>query len=54
MYFESGARLTSFDSYNKDFYLGKMAEINKSQMEQALIRARQFGRTDYFGNSGFN
>jgi hypothetical protein len=46
--------MTSYDSYNKDFHLGKMAEINKSQMEQALMRARQFGRTDYLGNSGFS
>ena len=46
---EEFARATIFDKSSDD-RLGRLAEINKSQMEQAMRELRGFARTD----SGFN
>ena len=45
---EEFARATFFDKLSDD-RLGRLAEINKSQMEQAMRELRGFARTD----SGF-
>lgn len=52
--YETKFRTTSFDKTGAfgGFDLGKLAEINKSQMQNALGQYNQnFGRTDY--NRGF-
>jgi hypothetical protein len=38
----------SFDQ--REDRLGHLAELNKAQMETAIVNANKFGRTDYNGN----